>query len=53
MNDTIKDTDAIAQVPLAAYEAMQWRYRKIRNYIIAGWTVSTLALLGAIVWVIL
>lgn len=49
----MNDTDQIATVPLAAYEAMQWRFKRLRNYIIAGWATSALALLGVIAWVIL
>lgn len=49
----MNETDQIATVPLAAYEAMQWRYKRVRNYIIAGWATSALALLGAIAYVIL
>lgn len=48
----MKDTDEIATVPLIAYEAERWRFKRIRNYIVAGWTISALTLLGAIVWVV-
>lgn len=49
----MKDTDTIPTVPLVAHEAMLWRYKRIRNYLIAGWATSALALMGVIAWVIL
>lgn len=49
----MKDTNAIPTVPLVAHEAMLWRYKRIRNYLIAGWATSALVLLGVIAWMIL
>ena len=44
------DDEGIAMIPLAAYESMETRLKKIVGWIIAGWIVSGAAMSGVIIW---
>ena len=44
------DDEGIAMIPLAAYESMTTRLKKIIGWTIAGWIISGAVMSGVIIW---